>query len=117
MSEVMPFDSDQRQTIGIRPTQVGTSASLPDVRQVLLQHVLERCAGARAQPEPLDGDVLPDPKQNAAPFISSGYADTRLIGGIATMKLEHSILWSFIVSGYLLRYGHARARKRGKTTV
>jgi hypothetical protein len=99
MSEVMLFDPDQRQTIGIRLTQIGTSAGLPDARQVLLQHVLEWCAGTRAQPEPLDGDAVLDPEQNAAPLISSGDADTRLIGDISTMKLEHSILWSSIASG------------------
>lgn len=90
MSEVMPFDPDQRQTVGVQPTQIGTSAGLPDVRQVLLQQVLERCARVRAQPESLDGDALLDPEQNAAPSISSGDADTRLIGGISTLKLERS---------------------------
>jgi hypothetical protein len=96
MSEVVPLDSDQRQTIGTRPTQIGTSAGLPDVRQVLLQHVLEWCGRARAQPEPLDGDALLDPEQNAPASVASGDADTRLIGGISTLKLEHSIPWSSI---------------------
>jgi hypothetical protein len=50
MSEVMPFDPDERQTIGIRPAQISTSAGLPDLGQVLLQQILER-RGAWPQPK------------------------------------------------------------------
>jgi hypothetical protein len=111
MSEVMPFDPDQRQMIQIRLGAIGTSACLPDVGQMLLHHILE--TRARPQPEPFDCDALLDPEQNAAPFIASGDADAGLIGSISTMKFEHSVLWS---STTLLVSLHIWSRWRTETS-
>jgi hypothetical protein len=110
MSEVMPFDPDQRQMIQILLGAIGTSARLADVGQVLLQQIVE--TAARAQPELFDRDALLDPEQNAAPSISSGDADARLIGSISTMKFEHSVLWSSIT---LLVSVHIWSRQRTET--
>ena len=113
MSEVLPFDPDQCQTIGIRTILIGAFAGLPDVRQVLSKHMLERRAVARAQSETLDSDALLDPEQNAAPFIASGDADTGLIGSISMMELEHSVLWSCTT---LLASLHIWSRRRTETS-
>jgi hypothetical protein len=106
MSEVMRFDPDQRQMIGVRRVTIGSLAGPLDVCPALCHQGLERCAKAQLQSEPLDRDALLDPEQNATLSIVSCDTDTALIAGVSTVKFEHSVLWSLLWSSAAFRVSH-----------